>query len=84
MLQKVLKVGNSIAVTIPKPYSVKLKLSAGSQVNVNLNDEDKTMIIDPNPKTPKKGSDKLSPEFMAWADSFIEENRDLLKALANK
>lgn len=86
MRQKIIKVGNSIAVTIPKEYAQDLQLVTGQFIQVELNRAQGTININPDvdkvPATKKVQS--LAPEFIEWADRFITDNIDLFKELANR
>lgn len=78
MTQKIIKVGNSMAVTIPKEYVAKLQLVAGQPIRVELSEKEQLIQINPH----MEKNHKLNPEFVRWADHFIEENIDLFKELA--
>lgn len=76
MTQKLLKVGSSAAVTIPKKSLKELGLKIGDEVRVNVNTSEKTVLIEP--------VQKVSKELLAWTDAFIKRYRPALKALARK
>ena len=70
MRQKIIKVGNSAAVTLPKNVLEEKNLTIGDEVDV---------AIEPiNKKT------SPTPEFLAWIDQYIEKNRPALEELASK
>ena len=71
MIQKIIRVGNSMAVTIPK--------SAAQEKNVKVGD---TIDFDFTPT--KTSKSKITPDFIAWVDKYIENNRPALEELANK
>ncbi|MEK7094443.1 MAG: AbrB/MazE/SpoVT family DNA-binding domain-containing protein [Patescibacteria group bacterium] len=77
MTQKVLKVGSSAAVTIPKESLKKLRLKIGDQLDVETRQD--MMIVRPA----KKGSVR-DEEVIAWTKKFIEEYRPALEVLAKK
>jgi putative addiction module antidote len=77
MTQKVLKVGSSAAVTIPKKSLKELGLKIGDEVRVAVNVEEKTVVVESAHK-------KVSSEVVAWADSFIGRYRGALESLAKK
>ena len=77
MTQKVLKVGSSAAVTIPKKSLKELGLKIGDEVRVAVDAKEKTMVIEPTGK-------KVSSELIAWTDAFIKCYRGALESLAKK
>ena len=80
MLQKVIKVGNSAAVTIPKTFLNGVKIKTGDQVYVELDEATETIIVSSKQK-PFQG---LSPDIGRWTKKFIENNRQALEVLAKK
>jgi len=71
MVQKVIRVGNSLAVTIPKRAAKEKGVSVGDNVDFDFNPT----------KTSKK---KITPDFLDWVDKYIEKNRPALEELASK
>lgn len=84
MLQKIIQVGNSAAVTIPREIFNQLKLKVGGQVLIDFDTEENVLRINPRVKKTQKAKTSLKPEFVAWADKFIEDNKELFKTLANQ
>ncbi|MEK9174400.1 MAG: AbrB/MazE/SpoVT family DNA-binding domain-containing protein [Patescibacteria group bacterium] len=76
MTQKLLKVGSSAAVTIPKKSLKELGLKIGDEVRVEVDVEEKTVIIEP--------IKNISQELLSWTDKFIKQYRSALEALAKK
>lgn len=76
MTQKLLKVGSSAAVTIPKKSLKELGLKIGDEVRVAVNARAKTVVIEP--------VTSVHQETMEWADRFIQRYRSALEALAKK
>ncbi|MBI2097779.1 MAG: AbrB/MazE/SpoVT family DNA-binding domain-containing protein [Candidatus Vogelbacteria bacterium] len=76
MIQKLLKVGSSAAVTIPKKSLKELGLEIGDEVTVDVDIANERVTIGPSKKRPA--------EIIDWANSFIEKYRLALKALAKK
>lgn len=79
MIQKVLKVGDSAAVTIPKKSLVELGLKIGGQVDVEVDKKIRTVLVKP--------AEKLSKENLKIAKltlDFINRYRKDLEALARK
>lgn len=80
MIQKVLKVGSSAAVTIPKKSLEELDLKFGDQVSVEIDKRHRTVFIKPIIK-------RLSPQDIKIAKltlDFINRYRNDLEALARK
>ncbi len=76
MIQKLLRVGSSAAVTIPKKSLKELGLGIGDEVCVDVDITNERVIIGP--------SKKRQAEIIGWANSFIEKYRPALEALARK
>ena len=76
MTQKLLKVGSSAAVTIPKKSLQELGLKIGDEVRVDVDPKGKRVIIEPN-----SASDK---DVIEWTNKFIKRYRKALEALAKK
>ena len=76
MMQKVLKVGTSAAVTIPKSSLAELGLNIGDMVSVFANRKTKQFIIEPR--------ETVNHELIEWTDKFIAEYRPALEELADK
>ncbi|MEK7147057.1 MAG: AbrB/MazE/SpoVT family DNA-binding domain-containing protein [Patescibacteria group bacterium] len=77
MTQKVLKVGDSAAVIIPKKSLEELGLKIGDKVIVEINRRQHTVLIEPFKNQPDK-------ELLEWTRKFIAKYRTALKALAGK
>ncbi len=77
MTQKVLKVGTSAAVTIPKQSLAELGLKIGDSVNVVVNLQHKQFIVEPFVQ-------QVDQEVVKWARDFIKRYRPALEALAKK
>ncbi|MBU2592823.1 AbrB/MazE/SpoVT family DNA-binding domain-containing protein [Patescibacteria group bacterium] len=81
MLQKIIQVGNSAAITIPKDFLKGTTLKVGDRVWVETDNEEKTLTV----KTEKgKEETKISKEFAAWTEAFINRNQPMLEELARK
>lgn len=76
MTQKVLKVGSSAAVTIPKKSLAELGLKPGDRVRVAVDHRRRTVVIEP--------AVRVSDELMSWTKRFIERYRPALEELARK
>jgi putative addiction module antidote len=76
MIQKILKVGSSAAVTIPKKSLDELGLEPGDQVLVEIDKNRRAVIIEP--------AVTVESEILTWTKKFIEKYRTALEALAKK
>ena len=79
MLRKIFRTGNSIVVSIPKDILDELQLSEGEDVSVELDAQQRQIVISPVEKTIPTGIDKA---FARQVDDFIEKYRPALEALA--
>lgn len=77
MTQKVLKVGDSAAVVIPKKSLKELGLRPGDKVSVQVDKKQRKVLIKPLIKEVDKG-------LIDWTRRFIERYRPALEALAKK
>ncbi len=76
MTQKVLKVGDSAAVTIPKKAMEELGLSVGDSVTVTVDKKKNTVTVSP--------SLVIDTELINWTKRFMKEYKTALDALAKK
>jgi len=67
--RKIIKVGTSAAVILPKDILATAKVRIGDMVEVSIR------------KTGKRKKPSVRPEVMEWTERFIEEDRELLKHL---
>lgn len=79
MTQKLLKVGNSAAVTIPKKSLKELGLAIGDEVSVEVNKKGKKVTVKPK-VTLSKDDAKIAELTL----DFIKRYKKDLKALARK
>lgn len=77
LTQKVYRVGNSVAVTIPKEYQKELGIESGSKVSWKKTK--KGLLL-----TSQKAESSLTPEFKEWLDGIMQKESDLIKELAKK
>ena len=80
MLQKVIKVGNSVAITLPKDFLDNARVKAGDIVHVEVDKSTDVMVVS-SKENPLMG---ISPDIAQWAAKFIKNNLQALKELANK
>jgi antitoxin component of MazEF toxin-antitoxin module len=76
MMQKVVKLGTSAAVTIPKRAMKDLGVKLGDRVHVEVVKNTRTLKV----RTPVK----VDHELLEWTNAFIDRYRPALKALARK
>lgn len=77
--QKVIKIGNSLGITLPVSFVREGKWRLGEQVIVEQDSVYKTIVIKPKKLANKM---RITPEFKEWLDEFVSANRQLLKELA--
>jgi putative addiction module antidote len=78
MGRKIYRTGNSLVVTLPKDALNQLRMREGTEVDVQVNEEQGVLII-----SPVKGSlDGVDEVFASQVDRFIEEYRVALEELA--
>lgn len=74
MLRKLIKVGSSTAVIVPKDVLKEQHVSAGDMVNVTIS----------KPSKGKPGTNlAVDPQVVEWTNRFIHKYRPLLKKLAS-
>ena len=79
MLRKIFRTGNSMVVSIPKDILDKLQLSEGEDVSVELDSQQRQIVISPIEKALAAGIDE---QFAQQVDDFIMKYRPALEALA--
>lgn len=80
MLQTIIQVGNSLAITLPKAFTQKAKFNAGDKVLVEADPEIPAVYV----RAAKANtSPTLTPEFKSWLDTLVKEDADIIKALAS-
>lgn len=80
MLQTIIKVGNSLGITIPKPILENIKFKVGDKVHMEIDEANDALIVS-SKKNPLKG---MSPDIIQWTKKFIDKNRQALEELADK
>ena len=76
MTQKVLKVGSSAVVTLPKKSLAELGIKIGDEVRVEVDVRRQRVLVEP--------AQRIDPELLTWTDKFIARYRLALEALAKK
>lgn len=82
MLQKIIQVGNSLAVTIPSSFVKEVKLKAGQKVMVD-GDYDSAMLTIQSSVKPSRDVG-ITPEFLSWLKKFNSKYKNALTELAKK
>lgn len=77
MTQKVLRVGTSAAVTIPKESLKTLGLKVGDSIRLEVDPKRRVVRIEPV-------APQANREFLEWTDAFIKQYRNALDALSKK
>lgn len=79
MTRKIIKIGSSVGITLPKALLTQMGLSVGDAVVIS---EDKnTGCVSIEPEKKKYAPDK---ENVEWAKEFVERYRPALEELADK
>lgn len=81
MIQKIIKVGNSAAITIPKEFLKETKMKVGDEVVVEENSQNKILLIKPKNRA---DSPSLTPEFFSWLDDISKKYKEVMIELANR
>ncbi len=76
MTQKVLRVGTSAAVTIPKKSLKELGLKIGDSISVVVDTKSRRVVIE-HPV-------RVDQEILDWTNGFIKRYRPALEALSRK
>jgi putative addiction module antidote len=80
MIRRLFKTGNSIVLSLPKEILEDLGIKDGENVNLELDREQRRVIITPVEKTiPMEG---VNEEFARQVDEFIQQYRPALIELA--
>ncbi len=86
MQQTVIKIGNSLGITLPAQYARAAGITKGSKVDVTHDPLQNITIIKSTPsKTQaitKKTDTKSDAEYQKWLSQFMEENGEILDELA--
>ncbi len=83
MVQKIIQVGNSLAITIPSGFVKEAGLQAGQTVRVDQDSDAQILTVQPVQKIAPT-EDTLTPEFLNWLKKFNARYKDALTELANK
>lgn len=78
--QKIIKVGNSLAITLPANMVREAGWKAGDELIIEQSPPYEIMVVKPKSKA---GKTYLSPEFLDWLDEVSVKYKDAIKELAN-
>ncbi|OGK14979.1 hypothetical protein A2774_01010 [Candidatus Roizmanbacteria bacterium RIFCSPHIGHO2_01_FULL_39_12c] len=78
--QKVIKVGNSLALTLPASFVREGNIKIGDELVVETAPVYQTMFVKPKSMAYKK---HLTPEFHSWLNNVSKKYKDVIKELAN-
>lgn len=96
--QKIIRVGNSVAITLDKEYLNTFKVNVGDPVTVTyysgvplikLNPPDKhteTVVLHEDMVKEEHGAylaSEITPEFRTWVQTSLEEDKEAMKDLAH-
>ena len=96
--QKIIKVGNSYAITLNKEFVEKTKLHKQSQVSVRYDQhapqaicilrDSSEFLYDTSKKLSKEEkahylASEITPEFQTWVQQTLEEDKESMRTLAN-
>ncbi|EKD67990.1 MAG: hypothetical protein ACD_48C00122G0008 [uncultured bacterium] len=79
MLQKIIQVGNSLAVVLPKPFTKLANFKVGDYVSMETNEHIHAIYIRPKQYEDQPG---FTPEFKIWLDDIASKEKDTIQALA--
>ena len=95
--QKIIKVGNSCAVSLDKGFMKQAGLEPGTEVTISYDPQTQVVALaaprayaraqkSGQLKTAKKHvyvSSRVTPELREWTDRFLKENAQAMEELAN-
>lgn len=79
MLQRMIQIGNSVGIILPKNLREETGFKIGDKVIVEK--KNNKIVLSP---AKKKSSAGVNAKFMKMVDDFATEHKDVLEELANK
>ena len=79
MIQKVIKVGNSVGLLIPAAMKQDLAIGAGDSVQIEKRGKDYVIS-----SSKKKIAGGVDAKFMKMVDEFMDKHHDVLAELARR
>jgi len=83
-MPKIIKVGNSAAITLSKSLLEQAGLQVGQEVMVVRDAETNNFIIEPISKKKVPSPHPITPEFLNWLGDFNKRHKKALTELAKK
>lgn len=80
MERKLVRIGSSLAVTLPSDVVKEFKLKKGQKVDVSVHPQSGAVTIRPGMKYFENG--KVTKKFEAKADELLERRKKVYRALA--
>ena len=80
MKRKLVRVGNSLAITLPHDLVKEFALRAGLEVDATVDPRDGTFVVRTGVKFFEAG--KASPRFRKMVDQLVQERREIYDRLA--
>lgn len=96
--QKIIKVGNSLAITLDREFVIQTGIKAGDEMAINYQPEQKVVSYAPvaesgvmkvsdgnanNYEAKAKLASAITPEFQEWVKKSLAEDKESLQKLAN-
>lgn len=83
VVRKIVKIGNSAAVTLPKDLLREARLRVGSKVVLEFDRPTLSFILHPKKRVGRAVKpSSITPQFVSRVDHFIKEYHPILKELA--
>lgn len=80
MAQKIIKIGSSAGVTIPKKLLEKTNLAVGDHITISIDESTGKLQIEPS----DTDGVVVDRELYDWTKGFIEQYKPALEELADK
>lgn len=81
MTRKLVQIGTSLGVTLPKENLVGLGIRVGDNIDIRVDGERGVIVLEPVRRKKRKAK---NTEVLQWTKKFIERYRPALEALAKK
>jgi antitoxin component of MazEF toxin-antitoxin module len=80
MVRKIVRIGSSLAVTLPSEVVKEFKLKKGQEVDVSVHPQSGAVTIRPGIKYFENG--KVTKRFEAMVEELLERRKKVYRALA--
>ena len=84
MIQKILQVGNSAAVTIPKYMLAEMGLLVGDRIDIRATEKPLRIEIVPSHQTVLRKKSGITARFVRSVEDFIRVYKPVLEELAKR